>query len=253
MGDYWSFFSQYFNLLAIIGGGIKISLLSFGIVLILLFVFKKIVLVKRYQRVRTYLAYSYYFWIPIVCLIWGFIYGVITTSRNQVIEKLPLYQTSIQSIIDQNFDLNVEIKNYTDKNLDNVLDDVVTKIRTVMTMKLKQPDNSKTLKLVIMVLDSPIGSNYIKSSLKDKISATVSLKRELTDEIFEIKFSKLFTSDVIVKVFSFYIKQMVNSFLIPIMLVGILLLLIPLIEIVLANCYNRKHSVVVMQRSAKML
>lgn len=255
MSEYWSFFSQYFNLFSIIWGGIKIGLLSFIVLLILLIALKKFVLVRRRYKALKYLAYSYYFFIPIIGLCLGFLYGAISTSRDQVIEKLPFYQSSIQSVIEQNFNFNIEISSYSEQSLNSTLDDVVTQAHSMMIAQLKLSDTNRnqTQNFIIMVLDSPIGMRYLKSTLKDKLSSTVGLERGLVDEVFEVKLSNLLSSEVIIKIFAFYIKQLVNGFLLPIMIIWGLLLLIPLIEILFSYSYNKKYQVIVNEINSQTL
>lgn len=254
MSEFWSVFSQYFSILDIIWGAIKTSLLSFIISLVVLIVLKKFVLVRRRYKVLNYLAYSYYFFIPVICLCFGFIYGLIATSRDQVIEKLPLYQSSIQSVIEQNFNFNLEIDNYTSKSLVNNLDDAVTELHSELLtqLNLTYQNHQQTQRFVVMVLNSPIGLSYIKSSLKDKISTTIGLDKQLVNDVFEIKLSQLLTGDTIIKLFSFYIKQMVTDFLITIIIIWVILLLIPLIEIIFAYFYNKKYQMLIEQNKTQL-
>lgn len=253
MSEYWTVFSNYFDIFGVIWGGIKVGLLSFILSLILLLVFKRFVLVRRRYKALKYLAYSYYFIIPIVCLCFGFIYGLITTSRDQVIDKLPIYQTSIQSFIEHNFDFNIQIETYTDRSLDTTLDVTATNVQAsiISQLKLTSDNQDKTKQFFVRVLESPAGINYIKSSLKDKISSTVGLDRQLVDEVFQIKLSHILTSELIIKIFAFYIKQMVDSFLIPIIILGCILLLIPLIEIIWAYYYNKRYQLIIKQANIK--
>lgn len=254
MTEYWSIFSQYFNPFGIIWGGIKVGVLGFIVALIILFILKRFVLIKRRYKILKYCAYSYYFLVPIICLCFGFIYGATTTSRDQIIDKLPRYQILINGLVKQTFNFNIEIAPSADKNLDDTLDDIVTNMQVKLTKKLKLANDNpnKLQKFLVIVLESPVGMNYIKSSLKEKISSASKLDRKLVDQVFEVKMSKLFTGETIVDFFSFYIKQMVNGFLMPIKVIWGLLLLLPLIEIILASYYHKRTQLFVAKNSVEI-
>ncbi|WP_392562689.1 hypothetical protein RHO12_04185 [Orbus sturtevantii] len=248
MSEYYALFSQYFNVLSVIWGGIKFGLFSFILALIVLILFRKVVLVSRRYCVQKYIARSYYFFIPVICLVFGSGYGFIITARDQVISKLPIYQTAAQSFIDQNIDININVKAivYASKNLDDVIDDVIVDIKQSMVTKFKLADQNqqKIQQIMLRAVESPVGIKFIKSKLKEQLSTTTGIKRQLVNKVFEIKLSTLLTGEMVIEIIYFYVLLAVNSLLLPLIIVWAILLMIPLVEISVAYFYDKKHRVV---------
>lgn len=249
MADYYGLFTQYINVFAIIWSGIKTGLLSFIVALIVLVLFKKWVLVRRRYPALRYLAISYYFLIPLVCFGFGLVYGLITTSRDQIIDKLPLYQSTAQSFAEQNFDFNLKIDVYGNKSLDEAMNDAVNDIEYIILseIELAKQNHQVVYQFILTVIESPVGLKLIKSNLKDKVASCVGLNRQLMDEVFEIKLSQLFTGDTIIKIMGFYVTQIANGFLIPLVIIWLILMLLPVIEIIFACRYNKKYQAFIRQ------
>jgi len=253
MIEYYDLFSQYLNILGVIWGAIKFGLLSFIIALIILIFLRKIVLVQRRYCILKYIARSYYFFIPIICLFFGSYYGFITTAREQVMGKLPFYQTTAQSFIAQNFniDININVKTirYADKNLDNIIHDTLSNINQVILEKSNLAPQAqgpqKIQQLMLIALESPVGINYIKAKLKERVSTISGIKQQLVNRVFEVKLSRLLTGEMLIEIISFYITLGVNSLLLPIIIIWAALLLIPLVEIMFAYFYNKRYQVLI--------
>lgn len=242
MEAYYSFFSTYINIVGIIWGGIKIGFFAGAISLMLLIIFRKFVLVPRRYRILSYLAGSYYFFIPIICLCFGFGYGSLATAKEQVIDKLPIYQNLLHSFITENFDTDVTIVISSDKSLEQSIDAAYYEIIQRLNDETKLGTQQQLIPRFILALyQSPIGINYIKSNMKNKISVVTGLERDLVDEIFQIKLSTLLTGSTLIHVLNFYIIHIVNSLLIPIMILWGILLGIPILEIIGAYYLNRKN------------
>jgi len=249
MIEYFDFFYQYLNIKGIVWGGVKFGLLSFAIALIILIFLRKIVLVQRRYYTLKYIARSYYFFIPIVCLLFGSCYGFLTTVREQVMGKLPSYQTTAQLFIAQNFNIDINIKTmrYADKNLDNIIHNKLSNIKKVILTKSKlaKRDQKKIQQLILMALESPVGINYIKAKLKEKIATITGIKKQLVNRAFEAKLSTLLTGEMIIEIISFYIVQGINSLLLPIIIISTALLLIPLMEIMFAYFCNKRYQIII--------
>lgn len=241
--EYYSQFAEYINILSIIWDGIKTGLLCFVIALVVLIILKKRVLVKRSCFPLKLLAGSYYFFIPVICLVLGGGYGFLASARDQIITKLPLYQSSIQMLIDQNFNIEIEVQSYTNKSLDKTIDDVVVDMQQILIAELNivNENQTSTQKFVLSVLDSSVGKHFLKSQLKGKMASISGLDKGMVEDVFEIKLSEIFTSEVIIKIMGFYVQKIFNGMIIPLVIIWVGLLLIPLVEIIVANCYNRKY------------
>jgi len=251
MIEYYDLFSQYLSILGVIWGAIRFGLLSFIIALIILIFLRKIVLVQRRYCILKYIARSYYFFIPIICLLFGSCYGFISTAREQVMGKLPFYQTTAQSFIAQNFniDINIDVKTirYADKNLDNIIHDTLSNINQVILEKSKLAPQGpqKIQQLMLIALESPVGINYIKAKLKERVSTISGIKQQLVNRVFEVKLSRLLTGEMLIEIISFYITLGVNSLLLPIIIIWAALLLISLMEIMFAYFYNKRYQVII--------
>lgn len=243
MSEYFMYFSHYFNVILLIWDGIKTGLLCCFISLILLIILKKLVLVKRRYKFLRCLACSYFLLIPLTCLFFGSIYGAVISARDQMVEKLPLYQASIQSIVDSNFDITVELVDDSNQNFTKSLDDIVYDIQTIMVSKLQftPQDGLAINQLMLDAIASPAAFNYIKSNLKDKISNMSGLDRKLVDEVFTVKLSQLFISDVILKIIVFYVNQIMMIILMPIIVIWGLLIFVAITETAIAYFVNRRR------------
>ncbi|WP_392563821.1 hypothetical protein RHO13_11330 [Orbus wheelerorum] len=246
MSEYYTLFSKYLNISEVICGGIKVGLLGFVIALVILIFFRKTVLIQRRNLVLTYISRSYFIFIPVICLLLGGCYGAIMSAQNQVIGKLPLYQTTAQQFVKQNLniDININKKIFTNKSLDNVVDDTFSNIKKNVLAKLKltpQHDQQQIQRFMLESLDSPSGISYIKSKLKQQLSTVSGIKRQVVNKVFDVKLSSLLTGDMIIEIMALHLTLAVNSILLKLMIIWAILLVIPLAETIFAYFYHKRQ------------
>lgn len=245
---YYNMFDQYINLLSIIGGGLKIAFLSFIGVLIILIVFRKKVLIQRRHTALKYLARSYYFFIPLICLGFGFVYGAISTTRDNIIERLPVYQADIQQIINSKFDIqmNAYVNVNTEQSLSELLDESIATSQQTLVASLQTNDLNHNIaqNMVITIMSSPMALDFAKNKITSGISGQTGIDETLLIELSHTKLSDIFTGETILKIIAFQINKLTHTALTPIIVLWIIFLLLPILEIIFAVRYDaRKRTI----------
>ncbi|QIQ21730.1 hypothetical protein [Zophobihabitans entericus] len=242
MFEYYNNFAQFFDPLSIIWGGIKYALLALVLTIIVLIIFRRKILVPRANKFLTFLSYFYLIFIPVVMIAGGFFYGSVQATKQGLQESEGQYRAAVQSLLDTYVDDSFVVKVESDLTLGQAVDSVIPLVKTeiVKQLELAELHNNKIADLALVALDTPMATEFLRNKLTDLVAGHLGTESGLVDELFELTPQQFLTGEFVVKVVFYKVMQQIDSIYSKVKIIWVLLLLLPLIEIIIANRRDKK-------------
>lgn len=242
---------------SIVFSGVITAVVVLILSLIVLFLFRRFVLVKRKHIVLKVIAIAYFVLIPLICGFFAFKWQVVNKFGNNLAENITkdvkpvdlMVKDKLSGIVNGlylNKSENLEGKIPVSVNdLINILSDTLY-VNYLQITKVERPDSqnelvNKAIKLYIRVTKSEGIAFLIKKGVSKVLAKQLRLKEETTKQMMDTKLGKLFDDGILCTIVDCEIKQVFGGMKNSILTMLAVILAIPLIEIAIANWLFRKE------------
>ena len=250
---YWDILIEYINpltiLLWLIVGGIIGILLS----ILLLFIFRKWVLVKRYHWTLKCLSYAYLLILPLFV---GFSFAqwlALHNCEQQIVRNIPKYMDDTQILYDTYLKTEVE-KIISEEILrlsgNELLRGTVETAQSLVGSAIvgESEDQAQTEsykgKVSTYLVQTFLKGDYVKelivSEARNQIGQVLLTDKNMTKELFDMEIQTLLDNGVIHTVLEKQIKHLIGGFKMNVLLILLAVLLVVCIEIVIARWFHKK-------------
>ncbi|MFY9310021.1 MAG: hypothetical protein WAQ28_13325 [Bacteroidia bacterium] len=242
---------------SIVFSGVITAVVVLILSLLVLFLFRRFVLVKRKHIVLKVIAIAYFVLIPLICGFFAFKWQVVNKFGNNLAENITkdvkpvdlMVKDKLSGIVNGlylNKSENLEGKIPVSVNdLINILSDTLY-VNYLQITKVERPDSqnelvNKAIKLYIRVTKSEGIAFLIKKGVSKVLAKQLRLKEETTKQMMDTKLGKLFDDGILCTIVDCEIKQVFGGMKNSILTMLAVILAIPLIEIAIANWLFRKE------------
>lgn len=242
---------------SIVFSGLITAVVVLILSLLVLFLFRRFVLVKRKHIVLKVIAIAYFVLIPLICGFFAFKWQVVNKFGNNLAENITkdvkpvdlMVKDKLSGIVNGlylNKSENLEGKIPVSVNdLINILSDTLY-VNYLQITKVERPDSqnelvNKAIKLYIRVTKSEGIAFLIKKGVSKVLAKQLRLKEETTKQMMDTKLGKLFDDGILCTIVDCEIKQVFGGMKNSILTMLAVILAIPLIEIAIANWLFRKE------------
>ncbi len=255
--DYWEILKQYTNPFDIIKGTILYILIFFFVTLVLVFVFRKRILVKRQNAMLKYLSYAYFIVLPLLSGFFGFKYGMANAVEKDLIKHTDSYSTAIENsfladssgilkaVLSGDVNMAKNTPGISVNNSIDVLTYVIYDSYGATLEKAAKANNTVTAKvagLFLKVTQSMVISKMVKKTLHNVISEKVGLGEELSDKLMETKLNELIKNGIFKEIAIIQIKQVFGGIKKGVLIMLSLVFGACIIEIGIAHYYLKKQT-----------
>lgn len=245
---YWDLLVEYINPLtilfwAIVGGAIGIIT-----AITLLITLRKRIFVQRCHWTLKWISYTYIILIP---LFTGFSiaqWAALHNCERQVINNIPKYLGDTHSLY--NTYLKTEVENIICEEIlqsssNELLDSAVGKVQSFVGTALKSETSNELQtasykdKIMNYLLHSVLESDYVRqfivSEARSRFGKLLLMDEKLTKDFFDTEIQTLLDNGIINTILEKHVKHLIGGFKMNVLLLLLVGLLIPCIEIIIAN------------------
>lgn len=241
---YWDTLTQYVNPLTIILWAITGGVIGFLIALITEIILRKKILVKRRHWTLKVLAYIYMVFLPLFpgyCFTqWFSIHG----CERELIKNIPTYLGDANSAFNKYLKYEVE-KAVEAKHLQltghQVLDKGISFAAGLVSEAIETTDNKLETKLSAYLAKTDFMKEQVTDYIIEKLGEQLMTDKALTHEILDVKIQNLLDDGVLNTIVEKQIKKFTGGFKTSVLLLFLAVLAIPVIEILLANYWEKKR------------
>lgn len=240
--DYWEILTTYTNPIQIIGKTIFYILLFFIISLVLIFILRKVILVKRNNTILKYLSYSYFVLIPCVSGFLGFKYGLANAVQNDLKEHINAYteQLNKQFVADSTFNVamlltgNSKLGDVAPHISSNELIDLLAEyfykrygFALEATASSDKSVSGKIAYLFFKITKNKGISFLMKKGIKKIIVDQIGIDEEMTTDLMNTKIDEIIKDGLLKKIVIVQIDKIFGSIKTSVLItLGIILLII---------------------------
>jgi hypothetical protein len=249
---YWDILSQYINTDIVIKWGIIGGVIGFVIALIIELLLHKRILVRRRNSFLKYLPYFYMLFFPLFtgfcCAQWAALHN----CETQLVQNIPQYIGNANTIFDDYLKTEVtkiakdRYKELTGNNVPDHISALADNLIDNLLQDSRSPDSELTAMLNRYMADYPLETERIRQQaviyLTDRIDQRLLfIDKAMITELVNARLENLSDDSVLISLMEKHIKEITGDFKLKIVLLFLLVMLLPLIEICIANYIDKRH------------
>lgn len=241
---YWDTLTQYVNPMTIVLWAVVGGVVGFFIVLIVEIILRKKILVNRRHWSLKVLSYIYMVFLPLFtgyCFTQWF---AIHACEKELVKNIPTYLGDANSAFNKYLKAEVE-KVVAERHLqltgNEALDKGVSLATTTVSQYLKKADADLETKISAYLMNTDFVKGQVVDRIVEKLGEQLMMDKELTQAVLDVKIQNLLNDGVLNTVVEKQIKKLTGSFKMSALLTFLIGILIPIIEIIIANYLERKR------------
>lgn len=250
---YWDMLIEYINPLIILLWAIIGGLVGLLFSIILLFLLRKQILVKRCHWTLKWLSYAYLFILPLFVAFSFTQWFALHNCERQIIHNIPKYLGDTNALYNAYLKSEVEkivceeiLKSSSNELLESAVNSAQSFVGTILKSDSINEIQATSYKdkisayAVQTFLESGYVRNLIIAEVRKQAGKVLLMDEELTKDFFDVEIQKLLDSGIFNTILEKHVKNLIGGFKANVLLVLLLGLALPTVEIIIANCLYRK-------------
>lgn len=245
---YWDIIKEYINPLPILYWGIVGGIVGFVLLLVVELALRKKILIRRRHWSLKVLSYLYMGFFPIFS---GFCFSqwaALRSCESQLVNNIPTYLGAGNTFFNEHLkDELVDILEERHMQLTGheVIDKSVSYVSETFTSTAESAKENTDNVAVAYLLDKLSDTDFIKKEVVAKVEKSIGEKllmdENLTKDVLDVKVENLLNDGVLNTIAEKHIRNIFGGFKWNVILIFFVGLLIPVIEIVVANYMEKKR------------
>ncbi|MDH6308146.1 hypothetical protein M2451_001229 [Dysgonomonas sp. PFB1-18] len=256
--EYWDILSQYIDTHIVIKWAIIGGVTGFVVALIIELLLRKKILVRRRNTFLKYLSYFYMLFFPIFTGFCSAQWAGLHNCETQLIQNVPQYIGNANTVFDDYLKTEVtkiakeRYKELTGNNVPDHISALAGNLIDNLLQDSRSPDSEFTAMLNRYMTDYPQETERIRKQavtyLTDRIDQRLLfIDKAMITELVNARLENLSDDSELTSLMEKHIKVITGDFKQKIILLFLLVMLLPVIEIVIANYTDTKRKRVTAQ------
>lgn len=251
--EYYRYFSEYINPVAVIGAGILCAVVFALALLVLLIIFRKKILVQRRYTALKYLAWSYFLVLPLVGGYFAFQWGALNSMQNQLKENIPAklkaytdgMDTGWEKYISQALTTGItdgsvpKIELSANNVVEIATEALYLRYQSVVDSLLIYNDNLlvQAVGYINHLTDGKVMSYAVKKGIYKMLESGLAMDEEMSTELMETRLDELMQQGIFSKILGLQIDRLFKPLKKSTIVIFALILGAALLEIGLAHYF----------------
>jgi hypothetical protein len=240
-------FGELTNPFSIISGGILVGIFTFIVALVLVILLRKFILVPRRYPVLKYVAWTYFFLLPVLAGFFGFKWGLFNSLRKDINQHTEFYIEHIPVSFDNQTSAAIKtfFKNdITGYSTNQVIDTAAEIIYSQYYATLGKQNTANVLVNFIAGVTKGKGVAYfMKKSIHKLLSEKGGLDESVSKDLMASRIDEILKAGLFAKIILIQLDHFLQGVQKGILITFFLIIMIPVIEILIAHYLHRKKKV----------
>ncbi|MCW3464559.1 hypothetical protein [Chitinophaga nivalis] len=254
--EYFHFAGQFTNPSRFVAGAVISGLLSFAAMLVLIILLRRFILVYRASPVMKWIAYSYFIVLPLLAAFFGFKWGFFHSLRQDIKSHAGNYAqqfpagiekettAALQSLLTGSGSGENGMEHLTGSQL---IDTVSTVVYNVYGSTLSEQAAKPGVQgqLINFVQNRMMGkgvATFVKKQIRKILKEKLGVAPTISHALLQTQVSEIVSAGFFVKVLLLQTDYFLKGLQQGVLITFLIILSIPLLEIVVANCRRRNEA-----------
>ncbi|MBO9728794.1 MAG: hypothetical protein J7623_09160 [Chitinophaga sp.] len=244
--EYFNLAGQFTNPATFIWGALVSAFLAFVVAVILVILLRKRILVDRSHKWLRYIAYTYFFLLPVLAGFFAFKWGFFNSVRKDIQAHRKVYAKHVPAIFDEqataaiNALFSAKEGGVSRLSSNQLIDTVGVAIYNVYGQTLTQQAAAAGVKgqLASFMLRTTKGAGLsfiIKKYIRQLLTEKIGLQEEVSAEVMQTEIATLLKGGLFVNIAIMQVDHFLKGLQKSILITFLLILAIPCIEVAIAH------------------
>jgi len=250
--EYLRLAGEFTNPAKLMWGAFLTGLIVFIIAIVLVVLLRKYILVNRSSKILRFVAYTYFFLLPLLAGFFAFKWGFFNSLRKDIREHTPVYAKHVPPTFDEQATKAVQslfgpnnsaVKGLTTNQLIDTIGTVVYNVYG-KTLEERAFLDGVQGKMAAFMLRATKGAGIafvIKKYIRKMLTEKIGLREDVSSELMQTEIAALIKGGLFVNIAMIQVDHFLKGMQKGVLITFLLILAIPCIETGLAHYLHRKR------------